>query len=126
MIFFLHIHTDRATEIEKNNLNLFNKMRAIIHTKHSTWRKKMANPTTAVFAPRINSALSNGSMQRLSRSRGRQGSARSERSVTLSAGGEEFRKNRPRSRSISSVKSERKRIKDRELMVKNVKQLKRL
>ena len=34
---------DRATEIEKNNLNLFNKMRAIIRTKHSTWRNKMMN-----------------------------------------------------------------------------------
>ena len=36
----LHL-SERATEIEKNNLNLFNKMRAIIRTKHTTWRNKM-------------------------------------------------------------------------------------
>jgi len=39
------IDIDRASEIEKNNLNLFNKMRAIIRTNHSTWRNKMLNPT---------------------------------------------------------------------------------
>ena len=50
---------DRATEIEKNNLNLFNKMRAIIRTKHSTWRNKMMNRklhfSPAAFAQQINS-----------------------------------------------------------------------
>ena len=50
---------DRATEIEKNNLNLFNKMRAIIRTKHSTWRNKMMNRKLlfppAAFAQQINS-----------------------------------------------------------------------
>jgi hypothetical protein len=33
---------------------------------------------------------------------------------------------RPHSRSISSLKSERKRLKDKELMIENVKQLERL
>ena len=31
---------ERCTEIEKNNLNLFHKMRAIIRTKHTQWRQK--------------------------------------------------------------------------------------
>ena len=44
---------DRATEIEKNNLNLFNKMRAIIRTKHSTWRNKMMN-RKLLFPPYYN------------------------------------------------------------------------
>ena len=84
---------DRATEIERSNLNLFNKMRAIIRTKHTDWRHKMQNPTTANLAPRdrerVKSAMSNGSAQNRSVSRpGRQGSARSSRSVTLSQGGD--------------------------------------
>ena len=41
--YFSAFSLERATEIEKNNLNLFNKMRAIIRTKHSTWRNKMMN-----------------------------------------------------------------------------------
>ena len=77
---------------------------------------------------RLNSAMSSGSgnMRSLSRPR-RQSSARSSRSVTLSNNGEGYpHTKRKRSRSISSIKSEHKRLKDRELMVSNVKQLKRL
>lgn len=44
---------ERANEIEKSNLDLFHKMRAIIRTKHTHWRQKLENPNlTANFAPR--------------------------------------------------------------------------
>lgn len=104
-------------------------MRAIIRTKHTTWRQKMQNPTQANLAPRererINSALSSGSLKhKRTLSQGRMGSARSSRSVTISYDGDKPK--RKRSRSISSIKSERKRIKERELMDENVRQLKRL
>ena len=39
------IHTERANEIEKNNMNLFSKMRAIIRTNHTQWRQKLENRT---------------------------------------------------------------------------------
>ena len=127
--YFFSVDQERATEIEKNNLNLFNKMRAIIRTKHTTWRNKMQNPTQANLAPRerLGSAVSD-QMQRTSRSKKRSGSARSERSATLSARGGSATKRiktsnmreRPiHQRSISSLKSESKRRKDKEIMKEN-------
>ena len=127
----MRIVVERATEIEKSNLNLFNKMRAIIRTKHSDWQKKMINrtyfpsrrlffdPCAATHASmvprerveRIGSAISSLSARNRRRSKERQMSARSDRSSlsveqrqrTIHSSGSK----RPQSRSIQSLNAER-------------------
>jgi hypothetical protein len=44
---------ERGAQIEKDNLKLFNKMRQIIKTKHSTWRNNHIRKSSSVLSSRL-------------------------------------------------------------------------